>query len=497
MSDDVRATSLYTSAQVRRIDQAAIDRLGIPGFVLMERAAAAAFASLRRRWPDARRIALYAGNGNNGGDAFLLGRLALQAGFAVDAVVLADRSNGDDAMRARVAFVAAGGSVRVADADSACPAADMHVDGLFGTGLTRAVTGVAAALIDRLNAMHAPVLALDVPSGLDADTGSRPGACVRASATVSFVAWKRGLFTADAGDCCGALELATLDIPAQALDGIATDAELMSDTLAPLLPPRGSNVNKSHYGHVLAIGGDDGMGGAIRLSGEAALRCGAGLVSVATRASHVTALNTARPELMARGVDGAAALAPLIERASVVAIGPGLGQGEWGRALFEVAVASGKPLLLDADALNLLAKSPRSLPPVAVLTPHPGEAARLLGCDTAAIQRDRYASARELAVRYAAVVVLKGAGSLVADPAGRVAVCPWGNPGMASGGMGDVLTGVIAALLAQRLAPWDAARLGVALHARAGDLAAGTAPRGLLASDLFDPLRQLSNGFST
>jgi NAD(P)H-hydrate epimerase len=497
MSDDVRATSLYTAAQVRRIDHAAIERLGVPGFALMERAAAAAFASLRRRWPAARRIALYAGNGNNGGDAFLLGRLALQAGFAVEAVVLADRSNGDDAMRARVAFVAAGGSVRIADAESACPAADVHVDGLFGTGLARAVTGIAAALIDRLNAMREPVLALDVPSGLDADSGSRPGACVRAAATVSFVAWKRGLFTADASDCCGALELATLDIPAQALDGIAADAELMSDTLAPLLPPRGSNVNKSHYGHVLAIGGDDGMGGAIRLSGEAALRCGAGLVSVATRASHVTALNTARPELMARGVDGAVALAPLIERASVVAIGPGLGQGEWGRALFEAAVASAKPLLLDADALNLLAHSPRALPPATVLTPHPGEAARLLGCDTVAIQRDRYAAARQLAARFAAVVVLKGAGSLVAEPAGQVAVCPWGNPGMASGGMGDVLTGVVAALLAQRLAPWDAARLGVALHARAGDLAAGAAPRGLLASDLFDPLRQLSNGFTT
>jgi len=496
MIDEIRTTSLYTSAHVRRIDGAAIERLGIAGFVLMERAAAAAFASLRRRWPQARRITLYAGNGNNGGDAFLLGRLALQAGFAVEAVAIADRSTGDDAMRARVAFVAAGGCVHIADAETGCLAADMHVDGLFGTGLTRAVTGVAAALIDRLNATHAPVLALDVPSGLDADTGTHAGACVRAAATVSFVAWKRGLFTADASDACGALELATLDVPPAALDGIEADAELMSDALAPLLPPRSSNVNKSRYGHVLAIGGDDGMGGAIRLSSEAALRCGAGLVSVATRAGNVSAMNAARPELMARGVDDARALAPLIERASVVAIGPGLGQGEWGRGLFEAAVASGRPLLLDADALNLLAQSPHALPAETVLTPHPGEAARLLGCDTAAIQRDRYAAVRELAARYAAVVVLKGAGSLVADPMGNVAVCPWGNPGMASGGMGDVLTGVVAALLAQRLKPWDAARLGVALHARAGDLAAGASPRGLLASDLFEPLRALANRFA-
>ncbi|MEP7044512.1 MAG: NAD(P)H-hydrate dehydratase [Dokdonella sp.] len=496
MSDDVRASSLYTTAQVRRIDRAAIEHLGISGFVLMERAAAAAFATLRRRWPDARRIALYAGYGNNGGDAFLLGRLALQAGLPVEAVMLADRSNSDDAMRARVAFVAAGGSIRIDNGEDACPSADIHVDGLFGTGLTRPVSGVAAALIDRLNALHAPVLALDVPSGLDADTGLRLGPCVVAAATVSFVAWKRGLFTADAGDYCGVLELATLDIPATALEGIVADAQRMDDALSLLLPPRGSNVNKSHYGHVLAIGGDDGMGGAIRLSGEAALRCGAGLVSVATRTTHVTALNTARPELMARGIDDVASLAPLLERASVVAIGPGLGQGDWGRALFEAAITSGKPLLLDADALNLLAGSPRRLPPATVLTPHPGEASRLLGCDTAAIQRDRYAAARDLAARYQAVVVLKGAGSLVADPQGRVAVCPWGNPGMASGGMGDVLTGVIAALLAQRLLAWDAARLGVALHARAGDRAAGDAPRGLLASDLFEPLRQLVNRFA-
>lgn len=495
MPNDARATSLYTTEQVRRIDRTAIERLGIPGFVLMERAAAAAFATLRRRWPDARRIVLLAGGGNNGGDAYLLGRLALRDGFAVEAIALSEHSSGD-AAQARTAFVDAGGSVRLADAAQALAAADLYVDGLFGTGLTRPASGVAAALIEQLNRSRRPILALDVPTGLDADTGARLGPTVRAAATTSFVAWKRGLFTADAADSCGALELATLEIPASVLDGIPADARLMDGTLAGLLPPRSGNVNKSHYGHVLAIGGDDGMGGAIRLAGEAALRCGAGLVSVATRSAHVTALNTARPELMARGVDDAQALAPLLARTSVAAIGPGLGQGEWGRALFDAALASGKPLVLDADALNLFAKAPRPLLSAAVMTPHPGEAARLLGCDIAAIQRDRYAAVRELAARYSAVVVLKGAGSLVADPQGRVAVCPWGNPGMASGGMGDVLTGVVAALLAQGLSAWDAACFGVALHARAGDLAAADVPRGLLASDLFDPLRRLANRFT-
>jgi NAD(P)H-hydrate epimerase len=235
------------------------------------------------------------------------------------------------------------------------------------------------------------------------------------------------------------------------------------------------------------------MGGAIRLAGEAALRVGAGLVSVATREEHITAINAARPELMVHAAADAGGIEPLLQRASVVALGPGLGQGPWSRALWQAALAAGKPTVLDADGLNLLALLPQSLPARTVLTPHPGEAARLLGCDTAAIARDRFASARAIAKLYGAVAVLKGAGSLIANPEGDIAVCPWGNPGMASGGMGDVLTGVIAGLLAQKLDPWRAACMGVALHAQAGDLAATSGEAGLLASDLFDPLRKLRN----
>jgi len=492
MGTNARETSLYTTGQVRRIDRQAIERLGIAGFELMQRAATAAFATLRRRWPAARRLVLLAGSGNNGGDAFLLGALALREGFAVEAIALASASSGD-ARQARERFVAAGGRVASAQAGMPLPPADVYVDGLFGTGLARAVDGVAAALIDALDAPGRVVLALDVPSGLDADSGTRLGACVRADATISFVAWKRGLFTADAVDACGALELATLDLPDAACAGVDADAHLLDESIARLLAPRRGNVNKSTFGHVLVVGGDEGMGGAVRLCGEAAMRCGAGLVSVATRAAHVVALNAARPELMARGVDAAADLAATLARATVVAIGPGLGQGAWSRMLFDAALAGGKPMLIDADALNLLAQAPRQLAVPAVLTPHPGEAARLLGCDVATVQRDRFAAARAIAARFSATIVLKGAGSLIAGPEGRVALCRWGNPGMATAGMGDVLGGVVAALLAQGLDAWDAARLGVALHARAGDRAAGAAPRGLLASDLFAPLRQLAN----
>ncbi len=496
MDERTRATSLFTTAQVRQIDRHAITSLGIGGFGLMQRAAASAYVGLRRRWPDARRLLLLAGSGNNGGDGFLLGRYALRDGLKVEAIALSELSRGD-AERARQAFLDAGGRVRMAQAGRGFAQADICVDALFGIGLDRAPEGEAAALIETLNASGMPTLALDLPSGLDADRGVRLGACVRADATISLIAWKRGLFTADGADAAGARELASLDVPDAAFDGIQADAELLDASISNVLRARAGNVNKGHFGHVLLAGGNDGMGGSVRLAGEGALRTGAGLVTVATRPAQVPAMNAARPELMAHGIVDDSQLRELMERASVLAVGPGLGQDNWARMMHAVACTSDRRLVLDADALNLLAQAPLRLTGDVVLTPHPGEAARLLGCSTGVVQNDRFRAVRELASRYGAVVILKGAGSLVADPSGRVAVCAWGNAGMASGGMGDVLTGIVAGLLAQGLSTWDAARFGVALHARAGDVAAADAPRGLLASDLFGPLRRLANRFES
>jgi NAD(P)H-hydrate epimerase len=491
MTANAPANALYTVAQVRALDRHAIDVLGVPGLELMRRAAAAGLASLRRHWPQARAVAVYCGPGNNGGDGFLLGALALDAGLKVVVVALAGQAAGD-AAQAREAYLAAGGEILPLAPQAPLPEADVHVDALYGTGLNRPPEPAAAALIERLNACGRPVLALDTPSGLNADTGACPGAAVRAAVTVSFIADKRGLHTGHAADHVGELELETLRLPAALWETQRPDAALL---VPRSLPPRARAAHKGDNGHVLAVGGEHGTAGAIRMSGEAALRAGAGLVSVATRAENLLALNAARPELMAHGVDGPQALAPLLARASVVAVGPGLGQGAWGHALWLAALDAGKPLVLDADGLNLLAKAPRRFAQPAVLTPHPGEAGRLLGVATAEVEADRFAAARALAERYGAVVVLKGAGSLVADPDGRLDVCPWGNPGMASGGMGDLLTGVVAALLAQQLPAGEAARLGVALHARAGDLAAARGgERGLIASDLLEPLRRLLNG---
>ena len=479
--------ALYTTAQVRALDQAAIAG-GMAGIELMERAARAALDVLRRRWPQAQTLCVACGPGNNGGDGFLLAALACMAGMRAHVIATSEHSTGDAAL-ARERCLREGAQVALAAAP--LPDADVYVDALFGSGLNRAPAGDAAKLIAALNAQSRPVLALDVPSGLDSGTGAAFDPCVRAMATVCFVGWKRGLFTAQGADQCGERSLATLDIPAEVYAQAQPDATL----LAPrALPPRPRDSHKGRQGHVLAIGGDLGAGGAVRLCGEAAARVGAGLVSIATREANVGAILAACPELMPQGVHVPRNLEPLLMRANVLAVGPGLGQDEWGHGLWNAALDAGKPLVLDADGLNLLAAAPRALPSACVLTPHPGEAARLLGIATAEIQADRFAAVRALAQKYRAVAVLKGAGSLIADSDGQVAVCPWGNPGMASGGMGDVLTGVVAGLLAQGLDAWNAACLGVGLHARAGDLAARAGERGLLASDLFPYLRALVNG---
>ncbi len=481
---------LYTVEQLRLLEHAALVALGISGHELMYRAASAALNSLRRHWPQLRRICIHCGPGNNGGDGFLLGVLAREAGLQVELVALGSTSHGD-AAKARKAWQAGAGRVQLWDAEALPPEAELHVDALYGIGLNRAPEAAAAQLIEQINRSGRPVLALDVPSGLNSDTGDCPGTAVRADVTVTFIAGKRGLHTGRAADQVGVLELAGLGVPDGVYEHVRPDAQLLE---AVALPARARYANKGSHGHVLVIGGDYGMVGAARLAGESALRAGAGLVSVATRAEHGFVLNATRPELMVRGIDGPQTLEPLLERASVLALGPGLGQAAWGHALWLTALDANKPLVLDADGLNLLAREPRQFSTPTVLTPHPGEAARLLGVSTAEIECDRFAAVRELSRRYAAVVVLKGAGSLIADSEGRLDVCPWGNPGMASAGMGDLLTGIVAALLAQGCTPWQAASLGVGLHARAGDLAAQEGERGLLASDLLAPLRALGNG---
>ena len=485
--------ALYRAAQVREFDRIAIQDFGIPGETLMERAGTAAFARLRGRWPAAQDLTVVAGQGNNGGDGLVVARLAKAAGLTVRVLQVGDPGRlGGDARTNLERYLALGGDHR--PFERVPRETQLVVDGLFGTGLDRPVEGTWAEAIAAINAHPAPVLALDIPSGLHADTGCILGSAVRADLTLSFIGLKQGLFTADGPDCCGTVLFDGLDVPA-ALYGWQVLAARRIDwpRFADLLPPRPRGAHKGRFGHVLVVGGDLGMAGAARLAGEAALRAGAGLVSVATRPEHVAAIVAGRPELMTHGVAAPGDLAPLLARATVVALGPGLGRGAWGRALLEQALGAGRPLVVDADALNLLAESPRHRSDW-ILTPHPGEAARLLALGAADIHADRFAAAAALQRRYGGVVVLKGAGSIVQGPGTRPpAVCSAGNPGMATGGVGDVLTGIVGGLMAQGLGADDAAEIGVCVHAAAGDRAAEAGERGLVASDLFAPLRDLLN----
>ncbi|WP_411832437.1 NAD(P)H-hydrate dehydratase [Pseudoxanthomonas mexicana] len=483
---------LYATPAARRLDAQAAALLGGDAYALMARAGQAAWAHLRRHWPAARSLLVVCGPGNNGGDGYVLARLAQRAGLRVGVAHLAAHVPRTDlAQRACTEYVGAGGHVEIFD--DALPAADLVVDALFGIGLSRAPDADSHRLIDAINAQRVPVLSLDVPSGVDADTGAVPSVAVIATQTLQFIAAHAGLHTGDALEYAGELLLDDLDVPAEAFDGVAASAErITAAALAQWLLPRRRNTHKGESGHVLCIGGDHGGGGAAMLCAEAALRAGAGLASVATRREHVAALLARRPEAMAHAVESDADLHPLLARAGAIALGPGLGQGEWGGALHRIALQSGKPLVVDADALNLLARAPRRLED-AILTPHPGEAARLLDATSAQVQGDRFAAAQALAERYGSVVVLKGAGTIVAAPAHVPRVIDAGNPGMAVGGMGDALTGIVAALRAQGLPAFDAASAGALLHALAGDAAARDGERGLLPSDLVAQLRRLGN----
>jgi NAD(P)H-hydrate epimerase len=481
----------YSSAQVRELDRRAIAG-GIAGYALMQRAAAAAWRELLRQWPRAERVAIFCGPGNNGGDGYEIARLARRAGVEVQLFEVGETRRSGDAATARKAWLADGGGAQPFKGQAV--AADVVVDAIFGVGLTRAPEGAAQAAILAMQAARgrgAGVLAVDVPSGLDCDRGAVPGDAVRADVTVTFIGAKPGLHTGAGPDHAGRVVFDGLNIPAAAYDGVPGAAEALgAELLAEVLPRRARTAHKGQMGHVLLVGGEQGMAGAILLAARTALHSGAGWVSVATRAAHAAALTAAQPELMCHGVEEPRALRPLLERATVVALGPGLGQSDWSRGLWSQALSAPQPLVVDADGLNWLAENPVQREDW-VLTPHPGEAARLLKCSTTEVQNDRAGAALELRKRYGGVAVLKGAGTLVQGSA--LALCPYGNPGMAVGGMGDVLCGLIAGLLAQGLGPENAARAGVLIHALAGDRAAARGERGLTPGELLGELRPLLN----
>jgi NAD(P)H-hydrate epimerase len=480
--------ALYGAAQVRELD-ARLIAAGTPGFELMQRAAHATWRALVRQWPSATELTVLAGHGNNAGDGYLVAAMAQRAGWSVRILAVGDpqRLQGD-AARAHAEALTEGVVVQGWQPDSELRG--VILDALLGTGLSGDVREPYVSAIKAINASGLPVTAVDIPSGLCADTGHVLGVAVRADLTVTFIGLKLGLFTGEAADHIGELLFNDLQASADIYRGIQVIAQRLNTANLPRLAARAPTSHKGRFGHVLLIGGDHGFGGAILLSTETALRSGAGMVSLATRPEHVPAALTRVPEAMALGTSSANQLMSLLEKVSVLVVGPGLGQASWGRALLSSAANAALPQVWDADALNLLASGLVELPKDCVITPHPGEAARLLGISTAQVQADRPAAARALSKKYTAVVVLKGAGSLIAHPDGRMALCHQGHPAMATAGLGDVLAGLTGALLAQGMDGFDAACLAVWLHANAG-LQQGKFGRGLAASDLIPAIRQL------
>ncbi len=483
--------NLYTVEKTRELDRVTIEEFDVSGTVLMERAGTVAFETLKDHWPDAKALCIVCGIGNNGGDGFVVARLAYEQGLQVEVLIVGDGNKiKGDALSAKQRLEGCGVNTKVYG-NGKLPLGDLVVDAVFGTGLKGEISGDALHAVNAINQHGTPVLALDIPSGLLADTGHVLGEVVQADVTISFVGLNQGLLTAKGPDCCGELIFDDLQIPSGVALKVPASVQRL-DISASVFNKRDKESHKGLFGHVLVVGGDVGMSGAARLACEAALRTGAGLVSLATRYAHASVISSVRPEIMSHPAERENEIQFLIEKANVVAIGPGLGKSDWAATLFAAAISSDKPLVVDADALNLLAVE-HIRRDNWILTPHPGEAARLLGITVEDVQADRFNAVQQIAEKFGGAAVLKGNGSLVYSE-GATYLCDKGNPGMASGGMGDVLTGIIASLLAQGFSLTDAATVGVHLHSAAGDAAAkGAGERGLLASDLMPAIRRLIN----
>ena len=515
-------SALYRAEQVRELDRIAIEDYGIEGFALMQKAAGVALSELLSRWPQVRHLLVFVGVGNNGGDGYLLAALAQDHGLKPTLIAVGDHDQlKGDALRA--SQLAHQRGVQLAPFDAASLLQHVAqpqdqtvvVDALLGTGLSRLVSDTFAAAIQNINQLPFPVLAIDIPSGLSSDSGAVLGHAVRAAATVTFIGVKQGLLTGAGVDCCGEIVYHDLDVPPQVLAGSESpkpaSRRIRLGQILNLLEPRLPSANKGNFGHTVIVGGDYGYGGAALLAATGALRAGSGLVSIVTRSANRSGILSRQPEIMLAGTEDPENYGHRVEdvlaRATSIVVGPGLGRTDWSRELLARSLQfqenSGIPLVVDADGLNLLTDVLGAEPSRVsarddwILTPHPGEAARLLACKNSEVNADRFAAVGELQARWGGVVLLKGAGSLIcSNHFGEqiIELCDAGNPGMASGGMGDVLSGVIGALISQRLSLADSLRLAVCLHSEAADqVARENGQRGIVASDLLAVIQKLVN----
>ena len=487
-------TSIYLAQQVRELDRIAIEEKGIPGINLMRSAAQACVDVLLRNSPYPGKVSVLCGSGNNAGDGFIIAGLLANKGIEVT-VGLVGKVPSPETNAGKAYGYCREANVEIHNAELSLQGSGFVVDALLGTGLIGAVRPEYQQVISAVNLQDCTVLSVDLPSGLCADTGNILSACIKADMTVTFIGLKLGLLTNNGPEVVGELNFADLSVPSDVFDAIEPSVRMLSyEDQVRKMPVRNRNAHKTNHGHVLVVGGDHGMAGAVAMAAEAAMYSGAGLVSVATHPTSVSPLVARRPEVMTRGVTTVDELKALIDRATVVVVGPGLGSDcAWGSELFNVVLESELPMIIDADGLNLLSRLP--IKSVRrdnwILTPHPGEARNLLEQN---VQLNRLASVQQLQEKYGGVCLLKGAGTLIASRH-DVRLCPYGNPGMSVAGMGDVLSGIIGGLVAQGLPIVDAACLGAIVHSLAADnIAARQGEGGLLATQLLPEIRTLLNG---
>ena len=501
----------YEATQVQANEPKIASLVGVSMYQLMERAGESLFEWLSAEYENSQPLLILCGKGNNGGDGYVLGRLALESNYHVNVMVMAAEQEikGD----ALIALQHLKNSLAFSAHNKPCQLnflenpEDLHlslqnllqkeqylvVDAIFGIGFKGKLNEATHHIITAINDSNLPVLSVDIPSGLSADTGTAYPLAVKADVTISFIAMKKGLLTGRAVNFTGQLLLADLGVGESFQQNINSNVVIQNQLNLPRLKPREPATHKGNIGHAVCIGGNAQFPGAIRLSGESALRAGASLVSVACHKESAALIFYERPEFMLAPHDANdQRAASFLVQAKVVILGPGLGKDAWAKAWFEQVMLSPSPQVVDADGLRLLSESP-NVNHQRVLTPHPGEAASLLHCDIATIENNRFSSVKAIAQNYGGICLLKGPGTLISD-GNRVWVNTTGNPGMASGGMGDVLSGLVGALMIQIPDMLEATRLAVYIHGQAADiLAEKEGMNGMLASDLLPVIRRLLN----
>ncbi len=476
---------LYTLKQIREIELSAFNTVSKE--VLMKRAGEAAFSVFFSVYPDAENIAVFCGGGNNGGDGFVFARCAFEKGFSVSVYYLGDKSQySDEAKASLMQLESLDIEVIPYDGHAALKECEVVVDALLGIGVKNNVEGIYKQAISEINASECFILSLDLPSGIDANTGKALGSAVFADVTVTFIGLKQGMLTGDAVDYCGDIYCDTLDLEPELERHAITSLRLDEVDISAMLPRRLPSMHKGNFGHVLIVGGEYGYAGAVRMAAEAALRVGAGKVSVFTRLSHHNVVLSGRPELICLPFEEPFELSKRLEQFDAIVVGPGLDDSKWSEDVIQNSLIFKGKKIIDAGALAYLAKNDISLANT-ILTPHPGEAAKLLNTEVEAVQANRFNAVLDIAKKYQSITVLKGAGTIIQTLNDVPYVCSLGNVGMASAGMGDVLAGIMGGFCAQGTPLEDVAAVSVLLHAFSADLAVKEKGiYGLLASDLFD-----------